>query len=98
MFRYEKTKILSQRKHLTITHIFFQLNSKIFRVRWKNMNEYKPTVGIEPTDKYEKAKQDLLQAKQSFSKLNAQEQQKLIYDLFEAEIAERFIINIQNFR
>ena len=41
------------------------------------MKEYKLTLGIEPTDDYKKAKQDLLQAMQSIQKLPPQQQQLL---------------------
>lgn len=57
------------------------------------MNDIKLTVDIDPEDRYQKAEKDLLQAKKSFSKLTPQEQQKLICELFEAEIAERLIKN-----
>ena len=49
------------------------------------MDNYKLTVNIEPTDKYEKAKQDLLEAKKSFGELSSDQQWQLIYDLFGAE-------------
>lgn len=41
------------------------------------MEEYKLTLGIEPTDDYKKAKQDLLQAMRSIQKLSPQQQQLL---------------------
>ncbi len=51
------------------------------------MDNYKITVGIEPTNKYEKAKQDILVAKISFDALTSQEQIHLINELFGLEAA-----------
>lgn len=48
------------------------------------MEEYKLTVGIEPTDEYKKAKQDLIKAMQSFQTLSRQQQQMLAEELFGA--------------
>lgn len=48
------------------------------------MDKYKLTVGVEPTDKYEKAKQDLLQALKSCRELNPQERESLLNELFGA--------------
>lgn len=48
------------------------------------MEQYKLTVGIEPTDEYKKAKQDLIQAMQSFQKLSPQQRQLLAEELFGA--------------
>ncbi len=56
------------------------------------MKDIEIKLDVEPKENYEKAKIDLLQAKQSFEKLTAQEQQKLICELFEAEIAKRLIM------
>ena len=47
------------------------------------MEEYQLTLGIEPTDDYEKAKQDLLQAMQSIQKLSPLQQQMLAKEFFE---------------
>lgn len=47
------------------------------------MEEYQLTLGIEPTDDYEKAKQDLLQAIQSIQKLSPLQQQMLAKEFFE---------------
>lgn len=47
------------------------------------MEEYKLTLGIEPTNDYEKAKQDLLQAMQSIQKLSPLQQQMLAKEFFE---------------
>ena len=46
------------------------------------MNEYKVTLGIEPTNDYEKAKQDLIQAMQSIQKLSPLQQQMLAKEFF----------------
>ena len=48
------------------------------------MEEYKLTLGMEPTDDYKKAKQDLIQAILSIQKLPPQQQQKLATELFGA--------------
>lgn len=48
------------------------------------MDGFKPTIGIEPTNKYDKAKQDLIQAVNSIRELTQQEQQMLFTDLFGA--------------
>jgi len=48
------------------------------------MERFKPTIGIEPTNKYNKAKQDLIQAMNSIQELSQQEQQKLFTELFGA--------------
>ena len=48
------------------------------------MEEYKLTLEMEPTDDYKKAKQDLIQAMRSIQKLSPQQQQMLAEELFEA--------------
>ena len=48
------------------------------------MEEYKLTLGMEPTDDYKKAKQDLIQAMRSIQKLSPQPQQMLAEELFGA--------------
>ncbi len=48
------------------------------------MDRFEPTIGIEPTNKYDKAKQDLIQAMNSIRELTQQEQQMLFTDLFGA--------------
>ncbi len=48
------------------------------------MEEYKLTMGITPTDDYEKAKKDLIRAMQSIQKLSPQQQQMLAKELFGA--------------
>lgn len=61
------------------------------------MNDYKLTVDIEPTDKYEKAKQDLLQAKKSIEALSPEERKRLVCETFSAETLQTFLrfINMQ---
>ena len=46
------------------------------------MGDYKITLGIEPTDEYKKAKQDIIQALTSVQKLSPQQQKDLITELF----------------
>lgn len=48
------------------------------------MDDYKITVGVEPTDNYQKAKQDLLQALQSIHSLTPVQRQQLAEELFGA--------------
>lgn len=48
------------------------------------MNQCKPTVGIEPNDEYEKAKQDLITAYNSFRKLSPNQQELLAKELLGA--------------
>ena len=46
------------------------------------MCQYRPTVGVELTDKYEKAKQDLITAYNSFRELFPDQQEMLVKELF----------------
>lgn len=46
------------------------------------MDKYKLTFGVEPTDKYNKAKQDLIQALKSLQELSPQEQKVLAEEMF----------------
>ena len=48
------------------------------------MNQYRPTIRIEPTDKYEKAKQDLITAYNSFRELSPNQQEMLAKELLGA--------------
>ena len=61
------------------------------------MDNYKPTVGIEPTDKYKKAKQDLLAARKSFCELTRDQQWQLIHDLFGAEAVTTLCQTMQKY-
>lgn len=45
------------------------------------MDNYKVSVGIEPTNDYDKAKQDVLQALNSIRKLSPRQQQMLAEEL-----------------
>jgi len=52
------------------------------------MNNYKLTIGLESSDPYEKAKQDLLQALKSYGELSQPEKEKLMREFFgEATVA-----------
>ena len=46
------------------------------------MDNYKVTVGIEPTNDYENAKQDFLKALNSIGKLTPQERQRLLEEFY----------------
>ena len=59
------------------------------------MNQYKPTIGIEPTDPYEKAKQDLITALKSFGMLSAIQQETLAKELFGAASVNAILNLIQ---
>ena len=48
------------------------------------MNQYRPTIGIEPIDKYEKARTDLIAALKSFSELSPNQKRSLANELFGA--------------
>lgn len=45
------------------------------------MENYKITVAVKPTDKYEKARQALLEAKTAMSELSQQQQEQLVKEL-----------------
>ena len=45
------------------------------------MDNYQVTVGVEPTNDYDKAKQDILKAFNSIQKLSPQQQQMLAEEL-----------------
>lgn len=47
---------------------------------FKTMN-FEPQMTIEPTDKYEKAKKDIIEALNSIRELNMQQQQQLFCEL-----------------
>ena len=49
------------------------------------MDKFNLTIGIEPTDKYLKAHQDLTQALKSYSELTPQEKERLMQEFFGAE-------------
>lgn len=59
------------------------------------MDHYKPTISLDPTDNYEKAKQDLLQALKSCSELNPQQKECLVKEIFGAANVA-FLCNILN--
>ncbi len=61
------------------------------------MDDIKLTLNLEPTDEYQKAKTDLLQALYSFSKLSDMQKEQLAKEVFGAAQVN-FIINfIQSF-
>lgn len=65
------------------------------------MNNYRIKPELEPTDKYEKAKQDLLKAKKSIEDLSPEEQRALVQELFGAARAEmimKFLMSINSNR
>lgn len=47
------------------------------------MAEYKVSLGLEPTDKYKKARQDLIQAMKSINDLSPQQQKILVEEMLE---------------
>ena len=51
------------------------------------MDEYKLTIGVEPTNDYQKAMLDLMKAKESISVLNPQEKAQLLHTAFAVEIS-----------
>ncbi len=48
------------------------------------MNNYRVVLKLEPTDKYLKAQQDLLQALKSYNELSEQEKEPLMLEVFGA--------------
>lgn len=61
------------------------------------MMHYEPHITIDPTDKYEKAKKDALQALNSISDLNMQQQQQLLGELVSIWQWRMLINNCQKF-
>ena len=59
------------------------------------MDKFRFTGEIEPTDKYEKARQDLLKARESFKKLNIEQQRNLIGELIQLEAIDKVFSNFQ---
>jgi len=58
------------------------------------MDNYKLTIGVEPTEKYQRAKQDLLQAFKSYNELTPMEQEclaKEIWGAAQVELAYRIL-------
>lgn len=49
------------------------------------MNNWDVNLTIDPKDKYEKAKKDILQAQKSFNDLDNVQQQQLAYEIIGAE-------------
>lgn len=62
------------------------------------MNDYRLTIGVEPTNDYDKARQDVIQAMVSVRKLSPQQQRILAEEFVGAEnIAALMNIFHQNF-
>lgn len=59
------------------------------------MNSFKPTLSIEPTNSYDRARQDLIKAMNSVRELTDQEQKMLAEELFGAARVAA-IINLFN--
>lgn len=49
------------------------------------MDRFKPTFGLEPTDKYEKARQDVMQALDSIGELELWQREQLAKELMGVE-------------
>ena len=49
------------------------------------MDKFEPTIGIEPVDKYEKARQDVIQAFNSMRDLEPQQKEQLAKELLGVE-------------
>ena len=60
------------------------------------MNQYRPKIGVESVDPYEKAKQDLITALQSFRMLSPRQQEMLAKELFGAASVEAVVNIIQH--
>jgi len=52
------------------------------------MNDYKINLSVEPTNDYDKAKMDIIQAMNSIQKLSPQQREQLARELFGVEKAE----------
>ena len=61
--------------------MFAIININNYKKEKKAMDDYKFSVGIEPTDAYEKAKWDMLQALESINMLTPIQQRKLAEEL-----------------
>ena len=63
------------------------------------ISNYKPKLSIESTDKYEKARNDVLKAKQSVAELTTQQKKTLLEEIFGVEAATKvFKIMQEHFR
>lgn len=60
------------------------------------MNNYRIKPELEPTDKYEKAKQDLLKAIKSMQDLSPEERRVLAHEVFGAAYVERAMKFFEN--
>lgn len=59
------------------------------------MNNYEINLDVDPNDKYQKAKKDLIQAIQSINSLDSNQQKQLAYELIGAEKVNLFISIMQ---
>lgn len=59
------------------------------------MDRFKPTVGIEPTDKYEKARQDVIQALDSIRDLESWQREQLAKELLGIDIVAAMYSSMQ---
>ena len=50
------------------------------------MDDYRLTIGMEATDRYQQAKNDLIKALKSCGELTPQERERLLSEIFGAEI------------
>lgn len=61
------------------------------------MNDGKLKIDYEPTNDYDKAKKDLLQALDSFNKLNPQLQQMLVEEIFRLQAHDQMFRMLYNY-
>ena len=54
------------------------------------MNDYKINLSVEPTNDYDKAQMDIIQAMNSIQKLSPQQRERLATELFGVEKIEMF--------
>ncbi len=59
------------------------------------MDNFEWKITVDPKDKYNKAKKDILQAQKSFNDLDYAQQQQLVYELIGAEKLNWLINSIQ---
>lgn len=62
------------------------------------MDNYRVTVGVEPTNDYDKAKQDLMEAYKSFSKLKTWQKEQLAKELYGADAVALLLKIMQQYR
>ena len=62
------------------------------------MGNYRVAVGVEPTNDYDKAKQDLMEAYKSFSRLKPWQKEQLAKELCGADAASLLLKIMQQYR